>query len=554
MLLLLFFLACCVVRPVRINPPPGLWFDEAINGLNALSILHEQPIRVYFDNREYFGGEIRNGQEPLYHYIVALWLRLKRNQEPEIRKAYQAAWIRKASEFVGYLTLLVFFAMVLSIWGGLVEGRALLALFLLAFFRWHVHFSRIGFRTILVPLFACLFFWLWWRGVEKGKRASLVASGVFLGLGFYTYPAFQLVVAAWLSWVVWRWIFEKERRRQLVISTVVAGVIALVVIAPLLHYFATHPDVVSGRTSSLSIFKQPGRSGWELLGQNIWDNIHHFWWKGDHVAKHNVPYMPVFDPLTGSVFALGLIVTVAGARRDSRNVLLLLWIFWVSLASVLSYGAPNLLRTLGMVPAVILVLTKGYIWIYQKIEKRFSKNFAAVVLLVLSFWFAGIETYRYHWVWRHDPKVLPQVLKEFNVMHHDVAEAVAIGAFGREVHIVPEVRVHPTIQFLLYGFDVRDLVVPDSLVRRGEDDRDRFLIYGIWTIPDKNGRDVFRILYPNAPVLGRSNSGGKLRWTSPDRAQPLEYPLKAIMIPSHQLKSLEEIRKAVLGGQASPNE
>jgi len=55
------------------------------------------------------------------------------------------------------------------------------------------------------------------------------------------------------------------------------------------------------------------------------------------------------------------LATVIGIRRDSRNVLLLLWVACLACASIFSFGAPNMLRTLGMVPAVVLILLNGYL-------------------------------------------------------------------------------------------------------------------------------------------------------------------------------------------------
>src|SRR5690606_33598200 len=67
---------------------------------------------------------------------------------------------------------------------------------------------------------------------------------------------------------------------------------------------------------------------------------------GDHVAKHNVPYRPVFDPATGLFFALGLVGCGWALVRTGAflPVVVLTWFGAFAMASVLSFGAPNILR------------------------------------------------------------------------------------------------------------------------------------------------------------------------------------------------------------------
>jgi len=502
--------------------PPGLWFDEGLAGLNALSLLHNGHFRLYFDNREFFDGKATNAEEPLFHYLLAPSIAIL---GPTVLA------LRLVSALVGVLTVGVFYGMVRAIWD---RRMALFSALPLALLRWHVHFSRTVFRTVLVPLFACLFFWLWWRGVERKSRALLILAGIVLGLGFYTYFAFQLVVPVWLCFGFVRWWREKDRRRDLLAGLIWPAVAALVVLLPLMAYFIANPDVAMGRVGSLSIFEKGWGEGFHILARNLWGNIHQFWWRGDHVAKHNVPLMAVFDPLTSVIFALGLIATVWGIGRDSRNALVLLWPAWLACASIFSIGAPNLLRTLGMVPAVVLLLANGYLLIGRTIERWSSRKIAGLALVLLVGWFGANETCRYFVVWRHDPRVPP----EFNASYRQLGDAIKAWGDGVDVHIPGDILHHCTVRYLLYGrTNTYELRMPDSLVRQADTARDRVLVYSPMTFPEIASRaDLVAIWFPQGDLIWRSRDGF----------------LRAFRIPAGDLMTLQRTAQAIRGLPINP--
>ncbi|MBM3334925.1 glycosyltransferase family 39 protein, partial [Candidatus Sumerlaeota bacterium] len=467
-------------------------YDEGLDGLNALSILHDRPLRLYFENREFFDGKATNAEEPLFHYLLAIAIAFA---GPTVLA------LRLTSAIIGTATVGVFYAMVRTIWG---RNLALLSALLLAVCRWHVHFSRTSFRTILVPLFACLFFWLWWNGVERRSKIYLILSGIALGLGFYTYFAFQLILPAWLCYIAMRWLVERDHRgnlRQAFIFTVAA---ALITVAPLIGYFATHHDVATGRVGALSIFAKDFDSALRTLGHNLWVNIHHFWWRGDHVAKHNVPHMAVFDPLTAAVFLVGLISTIFGVRRDLRNLLVLLWAVWISCASVFSEGAPNLLRTLGMVPAVVLILGNGYVLLFRAAE-RVSRRVAIGALVAMLSWFVANETYRYFTVWRADPAVR----REFNYSYRQLAQAILSLDKDTDVYLPGDYYSHCSVRYLLYERkNVRPMVIPDSFLATKDARHDRALFYSHMTFLGNTWMgDLLPKVFPEGETIWHSTDG-----------------------------------------------
>jgi 4-amino-4-deoxy-L-arabinose transferase-like glycosyltransferase len=518
--------------------PPGLWFDEGLAGLNALSILHDGHFRLYFDNRAFFDGKATNAEEPMFQYLLALSIAIL---GPTVLA------LRLVSALVGVLTIGVFYGMVRAIWD---RRMALLSALLLAMCRWHLHFSRTVFRTILVPLFACLFLWLWWNGVERHRKSHLILAGIVLGFGFYTYFACQLLVPAWLCYWFIRWWREKERRRELIGALVWPALVAFVVLLPLFGYFIKNPDVASGRLGSLSIFEQKQESPSmmqlapeqragspaDILAKNLWANVHHFWWRGDHVAKHNVPYMAVFDPVTSVVFALGLLTALFGIRRDSRNALILLWAGWLACASICSLGAPNLLRTLGMVPAVVLILANGYTLIGRTIAKQASRATAALALVLLIGWFGTNEACRYFVTWRNNS----DVPREFNTVYRQLCEGVIARFDADDVYIPADYYDYCSVRYLLYGrTNMHQLSLPDSFVRQPNATRDRILIYTPWTFPPFG---------PDVPPPSRWFPKGRLVWgmDEPPFFNAFEVPAENLMTPERAVQALR-------GFQINPN-
>ncbi|MDO8673830.1 MAG: glycosyltransferase family 39 protein, partial [Dehalococcoidia bacterium] len=128
LLVLILFALALFLRTYRLHSlPPGLFFDEASNGLDVLDILNGK-LSVFFE-RNY-------GREPLFIYLQALSSYLL-GPNPFA--------LRLTSAVVGVVTTLAtFFAA--RRWFGYRAG--LLSMALMTVSLWHVDLSRIGFRTI----------------------------------------------------------------------------------------------------------------------------------------------------------------------------------------------------------------------------------------------------------------------------------------------------------------------------------------------------------------------------------------------------------------------
>ena len=137
------------------NTPPGLYHDEAQNGLDALAVLETGRIPLYFP--------ANNGREPLFIYLITISIAV-------LGRSPLA--VRLPAFFVGFLTLAATYDLAKVLWGRRA-GRWALAVLAVTF--WHVHLSRVGFRAVLLPLFTALFLAQAVRALRTGKMRHWVA-------------------------------------------------------------------------------------------------------------------------------------------------------------------------------------------------------------------------------------------------------------------------------------------------------------------------------------------------------------------------------------------
>lgn len=335
--LLALILAGVVMRLIMPGEHPyGLYQDEAINGLDAVSVL-EGAHPLYFP--------ANNGREPFFIYLMAATVGLF---------GRTTLGVRAAAAICGLLTLPAAYLLGRT-WGNRQVG--LLSAAILAGLLWHVHLSRIGFRAVSLPLFGALALGLGAYGLQARDRRAMVGAGIAYGLSFYTYlPArfTPLALALMLAYgLIWHREWLRGRRELLVWG----GVAALLAILPLAGVAIARPAVVLGRSGQVAIWNEsinhgdlPGtalRSALRTLGM--------FTWRGDTIWRHNVPGRPIFDPLLAVAFLGGVVLGVARWRKRPALALSLIWVAVLSLPTLLAEDAPHFLRAAGVLPVVVLI-------------------------------------------------------------------------------------------------------------------------------------------------------------------------------------------------------
>ncbi len=352
--------------------PPGLYHDEAYHGLDSLDVLRGH-FSLYFP--------ANNGREPLFIYLIALTVGLL-GRSPFA--------LRLVAFFTGLLTVAATGAMGRALFSRRV---GLLAAAVLAVTLWHVHLSRVGFRAVLLPLFIALTVWqgaLGVRGVEETRRQGdketrrkrrwwrhWIAAGIFYGLSFYTYTAARFTPVALAAFGLYVLVTQPAiRNSQFAIrdslwrGVGLAAFAALVTVAPLAIYTMGYPDVVLGRLGQVSVFNPTIHGGdpWGTLGAHTLRTLGMFFVRGDRIWRHNVPWRPVFDPVLGGAFVLGLLVALYRARRGAAAGFVLVWTAVMVLPTLLAEDAPHFLRSVGVLPVVAFLPALGLDWLADRVR------------------------------------------------------------------------------------------------------------------------------------------------------------------------------------------
>lgn len=381
-----------IFRLYRLDAIPlGLHYDEAANGVDALGVL--QGIHAIF-------LEANSGREPLFIYLIAASIGiLGRNPLA----------IRVVSAIIGTATIPVTYFLVKELFSKVSDSPRRLALLTslwLALSYWHINFSRIGYRGILLPLLSSLSFYFLWRGWNlppqgKGRLLSFVLSGVSLGLSLYTYipsrflPLFLLSFAGCLPITV-----PKERRWKSEFgASLLVIVVALLIFSPLGYYFLHHFDAFVKNARNTSIFNPYWNRGSvpRTLARSIFQTLGMFVIKGDANWRHNPAQRPVFDPFTASLFLMGAGVALRNYKRGPY-LFTMLWMAVMSLPAILTAsGMPHSLRSIGMLPAIYIFPAIGAeaVWGWLR-ERRGFPTVAHLSWLGLSLLFivVGAFTYR----------------------------------------------------------------------------------------------------------------------------------------------------------------
>jgi len=163
---------------------------------------------------------------------------------------------------------------------------------------------------------------------------------------------------------------------------------ALVVLAPLMVYVATHGDAFLGRVGQVTIFNPAINEGdfWGTLLRHAGKTLLMFTNRGDFIPRHNVPFRPVFDPVLSAFFLLGLILCFIRFRQRAEHAFVLIWLAVMILPTILAEDAPHFLRSVGVLPVAFVVPAIGLDSLWRFLEKRTAAPVAVgAVTLALVF-------------------------------------------------------------------------------------------------------------------------------------------------------------------------
>ncbi len=384
-LLLLIAAVAVALRLYRLDAvPPGLQHDEVFHGHDAVTVLlGYRPI--YFPSNA--------GNEPLYIYLTAGTIAL----------FGQNAWgIRLAAVVCGLAT-----AGFTGLWVRRAYNTrtALIASALVAVTFWPLFMSRAGLRSAALPPLAAATAWLFWRATQdarcKSQVARFILAGILLGATLYTYPASRALPVAYLLFALCLFTFHVSHFTLYGFAAffVTAGLVFL----PLYLYLGQAPGadvrlrqlLEIGAVSAL----QKGNAG--PLFANIRDTLAMFTFRGDPVWRYNIAGQPVFDPLVGTLFYVGLLVALRRIRQP-RYLFALIWLPVGLLPSILSDSAPSFLRASASLPVTFFFPALGADWLIERFKWKRVLTATIIGVVALS---GALSVRDYFVTWPARPEV-----------------------------------------------------------------------------------------------------------------------------------------------------
>jgi 4-amino-4-deoxy-L-arabinose transferase-like glycosyltransferase len=458
--------------------PPGLFGDEAVEGLDALDVLAGN-FAIWF--------HAHLGREPLFVYLVAL--------------SYQAFGItplatRLPAILAGLITVPATFLLARE-WGRnafkntephRITRITLFTTALLAISFWHIQMTRDAHRDTLLPLVEAVGYWLLWRALRTGDSKTYIASGAVLGLAIYTYSPGRFVGVFVAAFIVVEFVLERLTKSQppsIVVhpwsksGLVAAAFAALVVMLPLGVYFAQNPVQFSRRFESVSVFDADSPP--VALATSVVGNLAQFVVpEAGYQSKHyNLPGKPVFDLLIAPWFLVGVGIALKRWRQPAYRFLILWFVVMLTPAFLTADMIPKGVRALGVVPGVFifpaLAMEQAVEWA-QNGKRFWGRGVAAALVGVSLVASAGWTAFDYFGNWAN----LPELPLAFDADMVEVSQFIQQQPQDRPIYISSEVyrpptemllgRHVPTSRYTDRATRIREFDARTTLVSRASDD------------------------------------------------------------------------------------
>jgi len=382
--------------------PKGLYHDEAINGNDAFFSLRSGNYRIFYPEN--------NGREGLFIWLISLSFSI----------FGVSIWALKfIPAIIGTITVIGLYLLTKELFSLSANHKsqainiALLSSFFLAISFWHINFSRIGFRAIMVPFLLVFSFYFLIKAFQKQEKVYAGIAGLFFGLGFYSYSVFRLAVLLLGIFLLAFWILYKKQGLQKKFLKLTINLLLFITIIslPLGIYYIKNPQDLLGRTSQISVFSQPNPL--KSFGQSLLLHLGMFNFYGDANWRHNLSTSPQLLIPIGILFLIGILISIKLLKESFKqndylatiiHCFLFAWLFIMVLPGALTYeGIPHALRVIGVMPVIYIFAALGACQIYNWLKSKMSdKKLLTVVCLLFLYFLISSQLQKYFIDWANN--------------------------------------------------------------------------------------------------------------------------------------------------------
>ena len=372
-ILLTLALFVALLRLQRITElPQGIQSDEGPDGVYALQVLQGEHA-VFFP-------EAASGREWMGVYTIALTTSL-------LGRTMLAFRLPTALASAGTVFVVFWLGRLLfgrdergrpTLWRGLLIGGV--GAGLLAASLGQTIIGRASLRANYLPLFLSLCLALLWWGWRERNWWGVALAGVCAGLLPYTYIPARFTPFLFLFFglsfaLPLRSVTRERVRAELPLAALFVAVAGLVA-APILAYFALHPEHFFIRSKEVWFVQDSQVGPLETFLKNVWEHLLVFGFHGDQNARYNFAGRPMLNPWTALFFWLGVGMAIWRWQRPAYR-LLLLWLGVLIMPATLArdiYPGPNTLRMIGASSAVYLLIGIGVWEAFRLLRERWRAS------------------------------------------------------------------------------------------------------------------------------------------------------------------------------------
>jgi len=319
--------------------PPGIWGDDAINGLLALDVLDGKitsPFQLVVHALSVFHA--------LTNYAIAgaFWL-----------LGPGPVALRVPGLVAGALAVPLLYGVIAPLFGARV---ALLAALFFATSPLQLNHDKVLLQAVLGEFFLLLGMCALVQGIAGEQRSLIALSGAPLALCLYTYHAAKiapLVAVVFLLGTLWK---RSARGRTPLVGVAGLCAVFLVCALPAVLGYLHYPGALTSRASSVALWPAIRRTGsLRPLWNAVWRTLMIFHYQqGPKYHWLGIGSDPAFTMVPAFLLVHGAVESV---RRwhEPRHLLLLGWLLVGLLPGFLSTEAPRVYRVLLASPPL-------YVW------------------------------------------------------------------------------------------------------------------------------------------------------------------------------------------------
>jgi len=249
--------------------------------------------------------------------------------------------------------------------------------------RWYFGFARFGFEATTVLLFELSGVLAFVLFRQKKKLRYLLITGICAGLAYNSYTPGRIFFILPLIFLVIDGL-KTSNLYTLLRKNILVYVLPLILLTlPLNLYFINHDDnriyeLFFLQNNQLSIAEKT-----DFMTQNILSVGRMFLVKGDMNGRHNYPGKPMLNPILGSLFIVGLVISLIKFKKGYHSFFLMYFALGI-LPPLLTYPweNPNALRGITVIPSVVYFAGQALLTLFH-VKLPIPKRYIVYLIFVI---------------------------------------------------------------------------------------------------------------------------------------------------------------------------